>query len=95
LASPVALQLRAKCLEALVKLLQLAAADEDAVHAFRLTGDDGKSDSAASTLVVIERKSLASTVSSCMTAVSSQDPSAAHKALADQALSALQRFDGV
>jgi hypothetical protein len=89
------LQLRAKCLEALVQLLQVAAADGEAVRAFRQSSGDGKSGSAGSTLAATESSSLSATVSSCMMDVSSQDPAAAHKALASKALNILQRFDGV
>jgi hypothetical protein len=82
-------------LEALVQLLQVAAADEEAVRAFQLNKSDCKSASPAITSVTNVSNNLSSIVSSCMVAVSNQDPSAAHKALAGQALSILQRFDGV
>jgi hypothetical protein len=102
-----ACQLRVKCLEVLLKALQLLAADAPgAPGAFRqatLSGQPHQAPQVTSADDVSggsgggggsadeSSRSLAAAVSRCLSAVSAQDPSAAHQALAAQADAVLQR----
>ncbi|KAF8066438.1 hypothetical protein HT031_002762 [Scenedesmus sp. PABB004] len=76
-------QLRVKCLEALLALLEAAADDAAATAVLAATAAPGASGAAGSALVPA--------LDACPAQVSAQDPSAAHKALAGAAAAALLR----
>ena len=93
------LQLRLKCLEALLQLLQLVDADSAAAAAWTAAaaaapqqqqaggvGSNGSSSSSSS-------GSLSADVSACLSGVVANDPSMAHKALAGQAAEVLSRIN--
>jgi hypothetical protein len=73
-------QLRVRCLEALLQLLQ-------ALDPLPPAADPA----GAATLKAADGGSLAAAVAACLATVSAQDPSMAHKALAGQAAAVLQR----
>ncbi|WIA23756.1 hypothetical protein OEZ85_000433 [Tetradesmus obliquus] len=89
-------QLRGKCLEVLVQLLQTFEGDAEASRAFLSADGDASSISSAggeSAATGAGSSSLSSTVACCMATVASQDPSAAHTALAGRATAVLQRLN--
>lgn len=92
------MQLRGKCLEVLVQLLQKFEGDAEASRAFLSADADssnisGVGGGSAATSAGAGSSSLSSTVARCMATVTSQDPSAAHTALAGQATAVLQRLN--
>lgn len=86
-----ALQLRLKCLETLLQLLQLIQADPAAAAVFKSATaaaapqQQQQADSNGS----VAGSSLPAVVSACLSGVSANDPSVAHKALAAQAAAVL------
>lgn len=91
-------QLRGKCLEVLVQLLQTFEGDAEASRAFLSADADASSISgvgseSAATGGGAGSSSLSSIVARCMATVASQDPSAAHTALAGRATAVLQRLN--
>jgi hypothetical protein len=99
LAVAVPAQLRLKCLEALLQLLQLVQGDAAATEAFMAApaaaaapqqqlvagSSEGSSQQAGGAA-----SSLSSVVCGCLSSVAVNDPSAAHKALAGQATAVLK-----
>jgi hypothetical protein len=85
-----ALQLRLKCLETLLQLLQLIQADPAAAAAFRsATAAAAPQQHADANGSGAAGSSLPGVVSACLSGVSANDPSVAHKALAAQAAAVL------
>jgi hypothetical protein len=81
-----------------VHLLRKVEGDEEASRAFLASSADtsscaGVGSNNTTAHAGADGGSLSSTVAGYMATVSSQDPSAAHKALAAQALSILQRLE--
>jgi len=92
------LQLRLKCLEALLQLLQLIQAHPTATAAWKAatTGPQqqqlGSSSGSTTATAAAAGGSLAAAVSACLSGVTANDPSVAHKALAGQAAAVLEKL---
>lgn len=81
------MQLRVKCLEALLQLLKVVTADPEAAARFQAAG--GRADAGEE---APPSAPLLADVEGCLAQVAAQDPAASHKDLAAQARAVLRDF---